>query len=194
MGYLKKLNEFTFDYLPFGDKILERGEKLLGIESAEAPKLSKRHQKRRIETAKRIQEAVKEKQIDPSFAEKADHMMIDARKQLAKAKKNSAEENFESREYLYEQIGKMEGIIDTVVPGSGAILSPIGYVAQLKHLSQYAQEVPLIETAKKVSMIAGTTAVGVLIAPYLTTTVIAIAGATAYGAAIAADKLMPEKK
>lgn len=153
------------NFIPYGDCIP-------GMERKE-PVINKKQEKARLATAKRMKQAVKEKKLDPSFANAASRMEY-------RAKKNLSERNYSKKQYPIDQLAKAAPLLDVVVPGVGITMTTLSQAGSAYNVSQYANESPstqdtILKTAKLVAPIMVTLTSPwwmPLIAPYMTASVI----------------------
>jgi hypothetical protein len=185
MTYTRKLIEATIHTLvPYGDKIVDMGNKALGMNYSEDKKrISKRAQKARIATANAINKAVQEGRINASFKKMADNMKVKAQSQLA-------ENNYQNRGYLFDQVSKAAPIADVFVPGLSQAVTTVYQVGTIQNLCEYASESPsYVDTAIKAAtvvtpMIVGATST--LWMPFVTPW-LGVAAAGVVGSLLVAD-------
>jgi hypothetical protein len=125
-----------------------------------------------------MNKAIKEGKLDVSYKDAVKKMKADA-------KKNLADQNFEKNQlYLVEQADK---VIDSIIPGAGAVTSAAVTTVTVVGLGEYAKESPsYLETAKKIGKAiivpAIVSAAVPVVAPYAVA-----AGAAVVGTALALD-------
>lgn len=165
--------------VPFGDQ-------LSGM-SSKTP-VSKRQEKTRIATAKKIKKAIKEERANPSLETSVNKMKMNAQKNLA-------ESFYKDNQYIYDQLGKSASPLDAIIPGSGIISTIVARTGTANNLKQFAEESPSYkDTALKMSQAAVPVIIGALsplwqplVEPYITATVLGSTALVVVGVAITLD-------
>jgi hypothetical protein len=187
MSYTRKIIETAVsNFVPMGEELVKAGNKALGMNYTEAPKVSKRQQKVRIATAKSIHAAVKEGRLNPSFKKVAENMQTKAQTKLA-------EQSYTEKQYLFGQVSKAVPLLDLALPGSGSLATAAVRAGTAKNIAEFAKESSdLKSTAVKTATFATPIIIGAtstiwmpFVAPWLG---LAAAGAAvAVGGAVVAD-------
>lgn len=133
MSYtLTLVNTLVKNFVPMGDKIVEFGNKALGNDTT-TEKKSKREQKARLATSILMDQAIRKGEIDPTLKKAVKNMKDNAKIQLA-------EDHYQNKQVIFNEIGKTASILNYVVPGSGTIVTGISRAGITANITSYANE------------------------------------------------------